>query len=275
MRSITTGRGRVAVAAAGLLLLGASVRAQFGQTRRGNGENPPDPVIQAPADPSAELAAVLAKINAGTEITRAELLIYLRAIEAHQENREVIQASATATASEDLPARAWALISTKLHNYFYGTDRTLSFFGIDLFLNGSENQGWEQINYLSEKPPKFMKNPDDETVDAAHAFAGVAAVVMRDGEVAGTLMGNVNTGWGDSVQVWGGRISGATNMVLGVFSDERAARGRQQWDQAPNFKPPDQVRGNELGNEARDYIQDHRSAALSTAFEHAFEEVDG
>lgn len=208
-------------------------------------------------------------------------MAYIRAVEAHAPNRTAIAAAQAATAREDLPAQAWALVSTKLHDSQYGPggpahdDRNTVVMGISLFRNGSENQDWEKIDIFHSRGPKYITDAAGEKVDIAHAYAGIAALVMRDGEIAGTLMGNVNTGWGDSLQVWAGRIEGAQTVIGGIFTlnGDRIDRGSDRWSTAPNYKPPDQVRGNKIGNEARDYLQDHRTASLSRAFEHAFTET--
>jgi hypothetical protein len=122
-----------------------------------------------------------------------------------------------------------------------------------------------------------MAKSNGESVDLRHSYAGIAALVMRDGEIVGTLMGRVNTGWGDSVQVWGSRAKSAGQLLKGVFtlSGDEIDKAGNTWSNSDAHKPPEQVRGNAIGNEARDYLQDHRSEKLSKAYEYAFRQVAG
>jgi hypothetical protein len=108
-------------------------------------------------------------------------------------------------------------------------------------------------------------------VDIAHAYAGVAALVMRWNPITTEVMAHANTGWGDSVQVLVHRVGGAKDAAVGWvkcdFSgcDEGIARMKN----AGRYKPPDQKAGNRIGVLAHEYLQDNRDANLSAAFRHA------
>lgn len=189
---------------------------------------------------------------------------------------------------------------------------------VELFRNGSENLGWEGMDLFiawvprseaggqgpvgtqtqdgagalvyhgSSLTPKRVVDAQGREVDIAHAYAGAAALVMRRG-VSATLMSHVNTGWGDSWQVWSSRLQ----TVRGLWGDDAPAapqhgdedrsgpslfgvdRGElsqagADWKAAAAYKPEDQKLGNDLGNKVRRYLQKNRSATLSEAFRTAF-----
>lgn len=247
----------------------------YGQAGGGPEAGTAEPPAAAPFDPSTlnhAITGILEKLRAKQDLNFIELLVYLRSLEHHPGNLALVARSQAATREAELPAQAWAMIATRLHAHFYEADRDLEFFGIDLFLEGSESQGWEDVDLFGAPPPKFVIGPGGARVDAAHAFAGVASLVMRRHEVNGTLMGHVNTGWGDGVQVAGARIRGATGFVRGVVTrdPERRRRAGEQWRGAPGYKPPEQRAGNRLGNLARDFLQEDRGESLSHAFNHAY-----
>ncbi len=282
-----------------------------------------------------EIADLVAKLMTREPLTPDEFLRYLRAVEASPINQQVIRSMGIVTASAPLPAQGWALIGTRLHDTQYGAeggnadDRSTTKYGIKLFLDGSENHGWRQIDLFYRREgevvpedtedgragilgpdgtlwprakyfgreflsPKFLVDEKGRKIDIAHAYAGVAAVVMR-GAVTGTLMSHVNTGWGDSYQVWSTRLSAVSFLVYSRFPGATEAwnkalkddQGRQrhgpqdyrfsdvwkEWVRAAAFKSEDQVRGNALGNAARAWLQRNRTGSLSDAFVAAFEDV--
>ncbi|MBI4865045.1 MAG: hypothetical protein HY815_33025 [Candidatus Riflebacteria bacterium] len=167
---------------------------------------------------------VVQKLKKNELLTEKEFVIYLRGLEAAN------------------TSKSWAHLITKLHHDQYSADSNLRLCGIRLFLNGKENEGWESVNLLNVPVPKFIKNDKGERVDIAHSYAGVRALVER-GSVRGILMGNVNTGWGDSVQVVGGEITGSWTIVKGIFTlnTDRIKNGAREFGNAPNFKPPGRV----------------------------------
>lgn len=234
--------------------------------------------------PGISLAEVLAKVRAGRDLTRAEFMAYLLALETLPANRAEIARSRERTRAEALPAQGWAMLVSRLHDNHYGStgaganDRGVTIGWIQLFLNGSENLGFERIDLLSPRSPKFLVMDDGQRLDVAHAYAGVGALVMRDGELAGTLMGRVNTDWGDSLQE--ANDTGASLLTFirillpggagGLPPVEGFRQGRDQWRRREARNPPDQILGDDLGNFARDFLQDDREAALSTAFDYGF-----
>ena len=280
-----------------VFLAGATLAPVFAQGSElfGLGGDTAPAAVEAAVAPEVvvvdETERVLAKLNAGKELlTVPEFLTYIRALEALPRNQDVIAAAQAATQDAELPARGWALISSKLHDMHYGSmaqnfnDRgvvysvgpteDLSFEVLRLFRDGTENQDFQKIDLLHPRGPKYILDAEGQKLDIAHSYAAVAALVMRD-QVSGTLMGNVNTGWGDSLQVVGGKLKSRWPMVKGIFGlDARQIQEADtQWEQADQSKSDDQVRGNVLGNEARSFLMWHRRASLSEAFEVAFARV--
>ena len=195
-------------------------------------------------------APVMAKLADGKELlTEKEFVTYLRAVEAKN------------------PGKSWAQIVTKLHEYYYAADSTLVFVGIPLFKNTKENEGWEVVNLIGQ-PPKFIKADDGAKVDISHSYAGVRALIGRN-VLTAPLMGNVNTGWGDSIQVAGGRISAVERYIAGAFTFDydKSYKAMDQFSDAANFKPDDQIRGNTIGMKVMEIVRKNRkSERLSDAY---------
>lgn len=232
---------------------------------------PPAPAAVPPESISEGFAAVIQKMRDKQPLTYIDFLVFLGGVERHPGNVAWIEAQAAATHEEDLPARGWALVASTFHDHHYQADRNLRLGGIDLFLSGSENQGWEEIRTFGVTAPKFITGERGETIDIAHAYAGVAALVMREGRIRGNAMARVNTGWGDSYQVVAHRVRGAREAAVGWVTCDfgRCDDGIDEFQTAPDYKPEDQRRGNRIGILAHDYLQKNRDASLRSAFQHA------
>ena len=192
---------------------------------------------------------VLLKMQKRERLTNKEFIAYILAVEAMN------------------PLMGWQQIVTKLHAQCYPQDHNLKIWGVRLFKNGKENEGWEKVTLpMNLTPPEHITSKDGEDIKVAHTFAAIRAGLNRSG-VTNWTMSNVNTGWGDSVQVWGERISASGNYFLGAFHDyDKCYAAMDRFSNAPNYKSPDQVLGNEIGLDLQKYLKDHPNAKLSEAY---------
>jgi len=192
---------------------------------------------------------VLAKIRTTNVLTRAEFIVYLRAIEASN------------------PDKGWQQIITKLHTESYPADAVCVVAGVPLFVNGAENAGWEDVTLPAGNVPKFVVDGAGERVDVAHAYAGIRAGLNRSGP-SRWAMTNVNTGWGDGLQVANARIGAVKSYLAGAFTFDysKTSRAMDAFGDAGNFKPRDQVLGNELGKAVQRTLRDN-PVPMSVAFD--------
>jgi hypothetical protein len=189
----------------------------------------------------------------GTPVTVEALLEYLRQVERAN------------------PNRGWQQIVTKIHADCYPQDNDLRLVGIRLFKHGPENAGWESVQ-LPSSPPETMTY-QGQPVKVAHAYAGIRARLNRSGPNA-WMMAQVNTGWGDQVQVLGDQIESVGDWAVGTIKwwivgrregNAQLNRAADKFANAPNWKPPDQVRGNQLGHAVHHHLAGG-SRTLSDAF---------
>ena len=167
------------------------------------------------------------------------------------------------------PNATWQQIITRMHYERYFKDHKLTVATIPLFHNGDENKGWETIKLPNGyKPPKFITDNKGNKVDIAHAYAGIRGGLNRSG-VTKWAMKNVNTGWGDSLQVVNGYILGARSYLKGAVTldGSKFSEGNKHFSSAPNYKPEDQIRGNNLGIQVENYLREHPQATMSQAFD--------
>ena len=198
---------------------------------------------------------IVKKVIGGELLTKEEFILYLETI-------------------EDLnPLSGWQQITTKIHSLQYPQDHDLKVAGIKLFKNGRENEGWEKVTIPGDTPPKFVKGDDGKRIDIAHSFAGIRAGLNRGG-VSEWAMSNVNTGWGDSLQVVSSRIEAAESYIAGAFTFnyKKTDKAIDKFAGAGGYKPPDQIKGNNLGLEVQDYLKDHPQKKLSEAFKEVWAE---
>jgi hypothetical protein len=169
-----------------LLLAATSSAGPFGLDQRRAPQATPTPLLPSgvqPSDISPGLPGIIEKIRSKEHLTYIEFLVYISALERHPDNVAWIQTQEEATKKARFPAKGWAMIISQIHNEHYEADRnlTLDIVGVDvvdLFLDGTENQGFEEIHTFGMSP-KFIIGPKGEKIDIAHAYAGVAALVMR------------------------------------------------------------------------------------------------
>ena len=193
-----------------------------------------------------EVVATLGKTNT---LSRAGFIVYLRAVE------------------EMNPNMGWQQIITKLHDESYPADSVCKVAGVPLFVNGKDNEGWEKVRLPNCQVPKFVNDSKGNKVDVAHAYAGIRGGLNRSG---GTrwAMTNVNTGWGDSLQVASARIQATKSYVAGAFTFNyrKTDKAIDKFSNAGNFKPKDQVLGNNLGQEVQKTLRTS-PLTLSCAFD--------
>lgn len=212
---------------------------------------------------AADLAAVLAKVEKKTPVNEADVIVYLKAV-------------------EDDPANAkftWEHIITRIHEHFYSHD-TRGPLGWFLFENGASNEGYGGVK-LAMPVPYLMLNPAGQEVDVKHAYAGARALVARDnypiaGDVNSWLWGKANTGWGDSAQQVGMKSAGFLQHFLGQVVQPIGRGAEWRDDGAKRFwadwKPEDQIRGNDMGMRLLNWLARNRTKKLSDAFAAVFEE---
>jgi hypothetical protein len=201
---------------------------------------------------------VVQKTRNGEMLTQDEFILYVETIEALN------------------PFMGWEQIITKMHALQYPQDTDLKIAGIRLFRNGKENEGWEKVEIPGDKPPKFVMGNNGKKIDIAHAYAGLRAGLNR-GAITGWSMGNVNTGWGDSLQVASDRIEAAQSYIAGAFTFDyrKTDKAMDKFSNAKNFKPHDQIRGNELGLELKFYFENNSGRKLSEGFRDVWAEAFG
>ena len=189
------------------------------------------------------------KIKKTGNLTRAEFIVYLRIVE------------------EMNPKMSWQQIITKLHDESYPADSHCVVAGVPLFVNGKDNEGWEKVKLPQGNVPKFVVDGKGQKVDVAHAYAGIRGGLNRSGATR-WAMTNVNTGWGDSLQVVSARIKAAKNYTVGAFTFDysKSYRAMDKFSAAGNYKPKDQVLGNNMGQEVQRTLR-NSPMNLSDAFD--------
>ena len=207
---------------------------------------------------------VSAKLAKNQRLTTCEFLVYVKKVE--QLN----------------PDMGWQQIVTALHHGIYAADTHLSFFGVDLFVDGKANAGWQRAN-LPRGSPKWIESTGGTVIDIGHSYAGARAMINRN-QASSWVMSRVNTGWGDQTQVlqdkmegvagrtWG-NVEWAWNQLPLVGSDagekaakERIQKSKLQYDNAWRNLPPDQERGNAGGLYLRSWFVSNSGGKLSDAY---------
>ena len=189
------------------------------------------------------------KVKKTGNLTRAEFIVYLRIVE------------------EMNPKMSWQQIITKLHDESYPADSHCVVAGVPLFVNGDENKGWEKVNLPKGNVPKFVVDGAGQRVDVAHSYAGIRAGLNRSG-ASRWAMTNVNTGWGDSLQVVNARIKAAKDYTVGAFTFDytKSYHAMDKFSDAGNYKPQNQVLGNNLGQNVQKTLR-NSPLGLSSAFD--------
>ena len=167
-----------------------------------------------------EKKSVIEKIDEDNILNTREFVDFIRAIE------------------EGNPGKNWRQIITKLHAEYYEEDVDLSFFSIRLFKNGPENEGYDNVDTIIHR--------DGTRFNTAHTYAGIRAGLNR-GRVTSWFMTNVNTGWGDTVQ------------VLGEYL-------KFNFKGASGYKSPDEVLGNKASKVLQTDLKNNPGKKLSQAY---------
>ncbi|MFH1467984.1 MAG: hypothetical protein ABIO70_26595 [Pseudomonadota bacterium] len=207
---------------------------------------------------------VAAKLAKKQRLTSCEFLVYVKKVE--QIN----------------PDMGWQQLTTALHQGIYAADTKLNFFGVDLFVDGKDNAGWEKAN-LPYGSPKWIESSGGSVIDIGHSYAGLRAVLNRN-QASSYFMSRVNTQWGDQTQVIQDKVEGAAGRAWGnaewawnqiplVGSDEgekaaneRIMKAKIQYQNAQNNLPPDQERGNAGGLYLRSWFISNPTGTLSDAY---------
>ena len=165
---------------------------------------------------------------------------------------------------EQNPEKNWKQIIAKLHRIAYKEDfrRDVTIeipwtgwvIGWDLFKDGQDTQGYEDVDLICITPPKFVWL-NGKKIDIAHSYAGLRSDLNRrhyweTGATFGAstwVMRHANTDWGDYFRV----ITSLGN-----------------W----NYAPPDQLDGDDAGVWLANYYQDkkHENTPLSEAYAEYF-----
>ncbi len=199
-------------------------------------------VSSAPQTPSSTpSASELLRKNPNRKLTVSQFLDYVKEVQA---------LNPQATAQQ---------IITQFHHGQYAKDEGVY---IPLFAEGEENSGWQGVKLpAGTMPPKFITDKDGNLVDIAHSYAGVRGGLNRSG-IHRWAMKNVNTNWGDSLQIVNSYILSARSYLSGDFDN-----GKKHFSRAPSYKPEDQIRGNNLGIQLESHLRDNPQTKLSQAYE--------
>ncbi len=177
------------------------------------------------------------------------------------------------------PGMSWQQIISQLHEESYPEDANLdpTKLGLKLFINGKENEGYENVDTLVKSDTYFFsKQNNGERINLAHTYAGIRAGLNREG-FRSWFMTNVNTGWGDTSQVVGDRIEGAWGVLtsgFGFFNKQKYEESKKLFKEAPRRKTDDQVLGNKASKWIQSYLNKNPDAKLSDAYEAYFKEND-
>jgi hypothetical protein len=204
------------------------------------------------------------KLAKKQRLTTCEFLVYTQKIE------------------ELNPGMGWQQITTAMHQGIYAADTHLSFGGIDLFVNGADNAGWEDVN-LPFGSQKFIESTGGTVIDMGHAYAGLRATLNRN-RASSWFMSRINTSWGDQTQVIQEKVEGTAGRVWGnvrwlknqlpiVGSDEGVREAneyinasKKQSSNAHSFLPKDQQVGNAGGLFLRSWFLKNPKGKLSDAY---------
>ncbi len=207
---------------------------------------------------------VAAKLAKGQRLNSCEFLVFVQKIE--QLNADM----------------GWQQIATAMHQGIYAADTHLSFGGVDLFVNGPENAGWEKV-IIPYGSQKFIESTGVTVIDMGHAYAGLRAVINRN-RASSWFMSRINTEWGDQTQVIQEKVEGTAGRIWGnvrwlknqlpfVGTDEgvRDANAyinasKKQSDNAASFLPKDQQVGNAGGLFLRSWFISNPKGKLSDAY---------
>jgi len=164
------------------------------------------------------------------------------------------------------PGKTWKQIIAKLHAEAYKEDvkRTVSLedpiwgttlIEIDLFKDGSQTDGFDQVKLLCIVPPKYVTTPGSEKIDIAHTYAGLRSDLNRENH---WLTQYTLGGWSWLVR--------HANTDLGDYFQVATSWG--DW----RYAPPDQLKGDKVGIWLANYYQDkrHENTPLSEAYAEYF-----
>lgn len=227
-------------------------------------------------NPLPQIDHILAKIDADEPLTEGEFIEYIEALEEHPQNKARILHSGAVTASEEYPAKGWAMIATRLHDGFNGSegrndDRAVDFGLFRLFLDGSENQDWKTIDRMHSKGPSEMIDSEGKLVRVTHIYAAVASQIMRGDDLGAEFIHQANTTVGDLSQPPTHWVVGAKRMAEGLWHGSEATfeQGKQQFASAASRASAEELRADRLGNLARRFLRNNRSSRLSEAIRFA------
>jgi hypothetical protein len=186
--------------------------------------------------------------NTAPSLSAEGFLLYLRKVE------------------EANPGKTWKQIIAKLHAEAYKEDvrRTLSLedpiwgttlIEIDLFKDGPDTDGSDQVKILCIVPPKFVTPQGGEKIDIAHTYAGLRSDLNRENH---WLTQYTLGGWSWLVR--------HANTDLGDYFQVATSWG--DW----SYAPPDQLKGDKAGIWLANYYQDkrHENTRLSEAYAEYF-----
>lgn len=207
---------------------------------------------------------VASKLAKKQRLNTCEFLVYVDKVE--QLNRDM----------------GWQQVTTALHHGIYAADTHLGFFGVDLFVDGPGNAGWQKVN-LPWGSPRWIESSGGSVIDIGHSYAGARAMINRN-QASSWVMSRVNTGWGDQTQVLQDQVEGVAGRAWGNVewawnqlplvgtdggekaANERIMKAKLQYDNARNNLPPDQERGNAGGLYLRSWFVSNPGGKLSDAY---------
>jgi hypothetical protein len=197
-----------------------------------------------------EINRTIRKINQGKALTPCEFIQYLKKVE------------------EVNPGKDWKQIASKMHRSQYPYDEGILLIDVgDPKLNvytmreGKENAGFEDVNLLSDRAPKYLYDKNDFRIDIAHSYAGIRGGLNRNRAV-GWMMAEVNTHIGDFQQIFlEDNSEGKGILKGGTFNEAR------------KLYPPWQREGDQIGIETLGYLRDNTNQKLSHAYEEHFRTV--
>lgn len=164
-------------------------------------------------------------------LSEEEFLLYIRKLESRNPNMQ------------------WSQMVSGLHGNTHPHDVGASlpspFSSVPLFQNGSQTDGWQDVNLLCVSVPRFVIDNDGTRIDISHSYAGLRAGLNRDRGAGRWLMQRLNTRWGDYWQL--------------IF-------------EGPGLAPPDQLIGDDVGIWLADYYDrpENKNKPLSEAYNDYF-----
>ena len=186
------------------------------------------------------------------------------------------------------PGANWQQIVTRLHHFAYPYDGNYVMYGIPLFKEGEDNEGWQDIKLpRDEDLPFFIYDDDGQLVNFKHTLSGLRAACNREGTDRAIWM-RVNTTLGDEYQVWNERKRVIERDSCALLPGETknwvdACRNYTQRDDAKTageyftslknakrWYTEDQRLGNDLSFTLEKKLRKGRATNLSQAIESTF-----